>query len=63
MNRHDSRLYLQTDRQWCCDIKNCDEWIYIRKRNPFDNSRLTFVAALWFIYGWIDACISMKWRD
>ena len=46
---------------WRCHVNKCQKKVSLRKDTWFLNSRLSFVTAVRFIYGWASESTSIKW--
>ncbi|KAF0987314.1 hypothetical protein HZS_5657, partial [Henneguya salminicola] len=51
-NGHVMKLYVCGQTFWQCNIKSCKPKSVLRIRTWFENSRVSFVTAIRFIYGW-----------
>jgi len=62
-NNHLAKLYFGKEIFWKCNIKKCQKKVNIRNSNWFAKSRISFTAAVRFIYWWSNEMTSIKWCE
>ena len=60
-NNHNMKLYFSQEIFWKCNVKVCKKKVNIRTSTWFMYSRLSFVTAVRFFYGWSKEYTSIKW--
>lgn len=60
---HNMKLYIGDRVYWRCTISSCRTKVSMRVGNWFEGSRLSFVTAIRFIYGWAHEQTSLNWCD
>lgn len=60
-NGHQMKLSHGINKRWRCQRSGCKLSVGIRVGNWFVNSKVTFVNAVRFIYGWSRKMTSVKW--
>ena len=60
-NGHQMKLYFGKRITWCCNLRACRTKVNMRVGNWFERSRIPFLTALRFIFGWSEEMTTGEW--